>query len=224
MKFTKINIPAMAGIAAMLLTACGGGGDGGGETVSSTAVSSRALSSSAGAVSSQLSSSTLSSSSAVSSSAVAQPVDFTQVEQKEMLGDGSVQTVSEELSVEANETLLPEFEQMRFTRHTAQNGVADTLRESFVMKSDFYKVESAGDYDSVGRATLRFKSTAPGDRIVYIIDGNILGMLDTEPEEGVLTVSVRVPGRLAEDDCFPWALQGSAVLSCNSGPQFQTTC
>lgn len=189
MKVADITKAALACAVLALLAACGSGGGGDGGESSSVNQSSSSLTSSA--ASSQSSSATASSSSA----AQEEEVTYTQVDQKQFVGDGTIKVVTEELSVEANETLLPDYGEILFTRRTASGGVADSLKNDFMLKSDFYKVEAAGEADSVGRVSLRFNSTDPSDRLVYILDGKSVGMLDTEPSDGVLKVDIRVPAK-----------------------------
>lgn len=66
------------------------------------------------------------------------------------------------------------------------------LEQTYTLETPFVALTAAGLNDSTGHALLRLPAAAPNARLVAVIDGRYLAVLDVVPQNGYLETAVRI--------------------------------
>ena len=77
--------------------------------------------------------------------------------------------------------------------------LADALEENYTLDTPFYIVSAAGEHDGRGRATLSLPAPSPHSRLLAMVDGIYPALLNTEPQDGVLSLEVRLGSSKGEE-------------------------
>lgn len=73
------------------------------------------------------------------------------------------------------------------------------LEQTYILETPFVALTAAGLNDSTGRALLRLPASAPNSRLVAMIDGRYLAVLEVTPQNGYLETAVRIGPADTED-------------------------
>lgn len=118
-------------------------------------------------------------------------ITFTDEEEETVPADGSNHFVDSGVALSAEENTVQSGMNITVTRAVPK---VNTAIPSGV-KSDFYRVQTDGDGDATGRATLVFDTQSETERVAVLIDGEVGGVLPIAPENGKIELKVPVPAK-----------------------------
>lgn len=120
------------------------------------------------------------------------PVEWTARETVPVAADGSPVSDGAGAALEVPADSLAEDRQAQLEVYEPEGALFDALEETYVFETGFYAATAAGPDDGVGRATLQLPAAGPDSRVLAVVDGQTLVMMDVEPEDGVLTLNPRL--------------------------------
>ncbi|WP_129631411.1 hypothetical protein [Candidatus Oscillochloris fontis] len=139
-----------------------------------------------------------------------EPATFTEQERISAAADGETQVVAgAEVALPAE--AVEGAGNLELAVVEARGTIVEQLDQVVQRETPFYTLQMSGESDSRLPVELRLPATSPDSRVAVLVDGLYLFVYEVEPEDGFLSIPVRVPSASPPDlEGDPMATAGTS--------------
>ncbi len=129
-----------------------------------------------------------------------EPATFVEQERITAAADGAIQSVAgAEVALPADAVEAENPANLELSVAEASGTIVEQLAEVVQIETPFYTLQMNGESDSRLPVELRLPATSPDSRVAVLVDGIYLFVYEVEPQDGFLTIPVRVPAATPPD-------------------------